>query len=80
MVNVNVAVDALKDANASYANTQLEIVSVIAMVKEVNVIAMVKEVNVIAMVKEVNVIAMVKEVNVIAMTMTMSERESDNLL
>ena len=62
MVNVYVAVDALKDANASYANTQLEIVSVIAMVKEVNVIAM------------------VKEVNVIAMTMTMSERESDNLL
>ena len=53
MVNVYVAVDALKDANASYANTQLEIVSVIAMVKEVNVIAM---------------------------TMTMSERESDNLL
>ena len=30
MVNVYVAVDALKDANASYANTQLEIVSVIA--------------------------------------------------
>ena len=78
MVNVNVAVDALKDANASYANTQLEIVSVIAMMKEVNVIAMTMEVNVIAMVKEVNVIAMVKEVNVIAMTM--SERESDNLL
>ena len=51
MVNVYVAVDALKDANASYANTQLEIVSVIAMMKEVNVIAM-----------------------------TMSERESDNLL
>ena len=51
MVNVNVAVDALKDANASYANTQLEIVSVIAIMKEVNVIAM-----------------------------TMSERESDNLL